>query len=79
MKSLDTTIKVAVMGCEVNGPGESKDADIGIAGGNGRAIIFRKGVKTKVVPEAEMLTALMAEIQQIMAEQEAEGTTVPAS
>ncbi len=79
VKSLDTTIKVAVMGCEVNGPGESKDADIGIAGGNGRAIIFRKGVKTKVVPEAEMLTALMAEIQQIMAEQEAEGSTVPAS
>ncbi len=71
VKSLDTTIKVAVMGCEVNGPGESKDADIGIAGGNGRAIIFRKGVKTKVVPEAEMLTALMAEIHEIMAEQEA--------
>ncbi|MQG75723.1 MAG: flavodoxin-dependent (E)-4-hydroxy-3-methylbut-2-enyl-diphosphate synthase [SAR202 cluster bacterium] len=79
VKSLDTTIKVAVMGCEVNGPGESKDADIGIAGGNGRAIIFRKGVKTKVVPEAEMLTALMAEIQAIMAEQEAEGTTASAS
>ncbi|MEE2656826.1 MAG: flavodoxin-dependent (E)-4-hydroxy-3-methylbut-2-enyl-diphosphate synthase [Chloroflexota bacterium] len=74
VKSLDTTIKVAVMGCEVNGPGESKDADIGIAGGNGRAIIFRKGVKTKVVPEAEMLTALMAEIHEIMAEQEAAGT-----
>ena len=74
VKSLDTTIKVAVMGCEVNGPGESKDADIGIAGGNGRAIIFRKGVKTKVVPEAEMLTALMAEIHKIMAEQEAAGT-----
>ena len=74
VKNLDTTIKVAVMGCEVNGPGESKDADIGIAGGNGRAIIFRKGVKTKVVPEAEMLTALMAEIHEIMAEQEAAGT-----
>ena len=73
VKSLDTTIKVAVMGCQVNGPGESKDADIGIAGGNGRAIIFRKGVKTKVVPEAEMLTALMAEIHEIMAEQEAAG------
>ena len=72
VKSLDTTIKVAVMGCEVNGPGESKDADIGIAGGNGRAIIFRKGVKTKVVPEAEMLTALMAEIEEITAAQVAE-------
>ena len=70
VKDLDTPIKVAVMGCEVNGPGESKDADIGIAGGNGRAIIFRKGVKTKVVPEAEMLTALMAEIQEITDHQE---------
>ena len=79
VKNLDTNIKGAVMGCEVNGPGESKDADIGIAGGNGRAIIFRKGVKTKVVPESEMLTALMAEIQQVMAEQEAEGTTAAAS
>ena len=74
VKDLDTPIKVAVMGCEVNGPGESKDADIGIAGGNGRAIIFRKGVKTKVVPEAEMLTALMAEIQEITAQQEAAGS-----
>jgi (E)-4-hydroxy-3-methylbut-2-enyl-diphosphate synthase len=76
---LDTTIKVAVMGCEVNGPGESKDADIGIAGGNGRAIIFRKGVKTKVVAEADMLTALMSEIKAVMAEQEAEGTKAVAN
>ena len=74
VKDLDTPIKVAVMGCEVNGPGESKDADIGIAGGNGRAIIFRKGVKTKVVPEAEMLTALMAEIQEITAHQKEAGS-----
>ena len=78
VKDLDTPIKVAVMGCEVNGPGESKDADIGIAGGNGRAIIFRKGVKTKVVPEAEMLTALMAEIQEITTQQkEAESLPNP--
>ena len=76
VKSLDTNIKVAVMGCEVNGPGESKDADIGIAGGNGRAIIFRKGVKTKVVAEADMLTALMEEIHLVMAEKEAESTTI---
>ena len=69
VKSLDTNIKVAVMGCEVNGPGESKDADIGIAGGNGRAIIFRKGQKTKVVAEADMLEELMKEIHQVMAEQ----------
>ena len=40
--------KVAVMGCEVNGPGEAKDADVGIAAGAGRAIIFRKGKKSKI-------------------------------
>ena len=74
VKDLDTPIKVAVMGCEVNGPGESKDADIGIAGGNGRAIIFRKGVKTKVVPEADMLTVLMAEIKTITAQQKQAGS-----
>ena len=52
------------MGCEVNGPGEAKDADVGIAAGAGRAIIFRKGEKVRVVPEAEMLDALMEEIEQ---------------
>ena len=56
-------ITVAVMGCEVNGPGEAKDADVGIAAGAGRAVIFRKGEKVRVVPEAEMLTALMEEVE----------------
>ena len=63
LKKSDKNIKVAVMGCEVNGPGEAKDADVGIAAGAGRAIIFRKGEKIRVVPEAEMLTALMEEIE----------------
>jgi (E)-4-hydroxy-3-methylbut-2-enyl-diphosphate synthase len=63
LKGRDTPIKVAVMGCEVNGPGEAKDADVGIAGGNGRAVIFRKGAKARVVPESEMLEALMAEVE----------------
>ena len=63
LKKTDKKIKVAVMGCEVNGPGEAKDADVGIAAGAGRAIIFRKGEKVRVVPEAEMLTALMEEIE----------------
>ena len=52
------------MGCEVNGPGEAKDADVGIAAGAGRAIIFRKGFKSRIVDESEMLEALMAEIKQ---------------
>ncbi len=63
LKKTDKNIKVAVMGCEVNGPGEAKDADVGIAAGAGRAIIFRKGEKIRVVSEAEMLTALMEEIE----------------
>lgn len=62
LKDVKTDLKVAVMGCEVNGPGEAKDADIGIAGGNGRAVIFRKGKKVNIVPESEMLKALMAEV-----------------
>ena len=51
LKGTDKNVKVAVMGCEVNGPGEAKDADVGIAAGAGRAIIFRKGEKVRVVPE----------------------------
>ena len=63
LRKTDKNIKVAVMGCEVNGPGEAKDADIGIAAGAGRAIIFKKGEKVKVVPEENMLAALMEEIE----------------
>ena len=64
LRNYKTPIKVAVMGCEVNGPGEAKDADVGIAAGAGRAVIFRKGVKSRIVDESEMLEALMAEIKQ---------------
>ena len=67
LQEKDYNIKVAVMGCEVNGPGEAKDADIGIAAGVGRAIIFRKGQKSRIVEESEMLSALMEEIEQVAA------------
>jgi (E)-4-hydroxy-3-methylbut-2-enyl-diphosphate synthase len=63
LRASDKRVTVAVMGCEVNGPGEAKDADVGIAAGAGRAIIFRKGVKVKVVAEEDMLTALMEEVE----------------
>ena len=56
------------MGCEVNGPGEAKDADVGIAAGNGRAVIFRKGRKTRVVDAADMMTALLEEVDAVTAE-----------
>ena len=68
MRKIKTPIKVAVMGCEVNGPGEAKDADVGIAAGAGRAVIFRKGQKSRIVAEADMLTALMEEVKLVEAE-----------
>jgi len=72
LKETNTSVKVAVMGCEVNGPGEAKDADVGIAAGVGRAIIFRKGKKSRVVEEKDMLEALMEEVQLVSAEKELE-------
>jgi len=56
-------IKVAVMGCAVNGPGEAKEADLGIAGGNGEGLVFRKGEIVRKVPESELLSALKEEIE----------------
>ena len=58
-------IKVAVMGCVVNGPGEAMDADIGIACGQGRGVLFRKGEKIGVVEEKDFLTVLMAEVERL--------------
>ena len=55
--------KIAVMGCEVNGPGEARDADVGVAGGKGRGILFRHGEKVRSLPEDELLPALLAEIR----------------
>ena len=59
----DLPIKVAVMGCAVNGPGEAKEADLGIAGGNGEGLVFRKGEIVRKVPEAELLSALREGIE----------------
>lgn len=55
-------LKVAVMGCAVNGPGEAREADLGIAGGDGVGLIFKKGEIIKKVPQAELVNALMEEI-----------------
>ena len=62
LKNTKSKVKIAVMGCEVNGPGEAKDADVGIAAGVGKAILFRKGEKSRVVSEEHMLDALKEEI-----------------
>ncbi len=59
----DLNLKVAVMGCVVNGPGEAKEADIGIAGGNGVGLLIKKGEILKKLPEAELLPALEDELK----------------
>ncbi len=62
---LKKNIKIAVMGCVVNGPGESLEADIGIAGGKGEGLVYKKGKAIKKVPEGEMLEYLMSEIEKM--------------
>jgi (E)-4-hydroxy-3-methylbut-2-enyl-diphosphate synthase len=57
------------MGCVVNGPGEAREADIGIAGGRGKGILFRKGKVVKKVPPKEMVAALLAEVDRFEAAQ----------
>ena len=64
-KDIDKDIKIAVMGCVVNGIGESGNADIGIAGGDGCAVIFSHGEKLRKVSEEEALPALLAEIEKL--------------
>ena len=60
-----TPIKVAVMGCVVNGPGEAREADLGVAAGKGVGLIFAKGKELRRVPEAQIVDALMAEIDKL--------------
>ncbi|NBX76179.1 MAG: flavodoxin-dependent (E)-4-hydroxy-3-methylbut-2-enyl-diphosphate synthase [Proteobacteria bacterium] len=62
---LGKNIKIAVMGCVVNGPGESMEADIGIAGGKGEGLVYKKGKPIGKVPEAQMLDFLMSEIERM--------------
>ncbi len=67
-RSVELDIKVAVMGCAVNGPGEAREADIGIAGGDGEGLIFRKGEILRKVPEGDLLNELKKEIESIKTE-----------
>ena len=68
LQTMRAPLKVAVMGCVVNGPGEAREADIGIAGGLGVGIIFKKGRLWKKLPEAELLPALLTELDHLEAE-----------
>lgn len=56
-------IRVAIMGCAVNGPGEAREADVGIAGGDGRGVLFRKGKVVRTVPQDQLVEALLAEVR----------------
>ncbi len=62
IQTIDTPLKIAVMGCVVNGPGEAKEADLGLAGGNGVGILFKKGKMYKKVPENELYDVFIAEL-----------------
>ena len=64
----DLPIKVAVMGCVVNGPGEAREADLGIAGGRGEGLLIRKGEIVKKLPESELLGALKEELDRLSKE-----------
>lgn len=63
VRNIDKNIKVAVMGCAVNGPGEAREADIGIAGGHGEGLIFKKGQILRKVPEDRLVEELLKEIE----------------
>lgn len=65
LKDVDKPIKVAVMGCAVNGPGEARGADIGVAGGDGEGLIFKKGEVLRKVPEDRILEELKKEIENL--------------
>lgn len=67
LDKLEAPIKVAVMGCAVNGPGEAREADVGIAGGRGAGVLFAKGEIVKIVKEKEMFEALVKWIQKLIA------------
>ena len=70
-------LRVAVMGCVVNGPGEAREADLGVASGNGRGQIFVKGEVIKTVPEAEIVQTLIEEANRLAAEMPAGETGSP--
>src|SRR5687767_10001654 len=74
LEGMEVPLRVAVMGCVVNGPGEAREADLGVASGNGKGQIFVKGEVVKTVPESQIVETLIEEAMRIAAEQVAEGT-----
>jgi (E)-4-hydroxy-3-methylbut-2-enyl-diphosphate synthase len=71
LQGIKAPITVAVMGCVVNGPGEAREADVGIAGGKGEGLVFRKGEILRKVPETELVSELFKEIDALLVEKAA--------
>ncbi|MFE0950413.1 flavodoxin-dependent (E)-4-hydroxy-3-methylbut-2-enyl-diphosphate synthase [Streptomyces mutabilis] len=75
LTGMDVPLRVAVMGCVVNGPGEAREADLGVASGNGKGQIFVKGEVIKTVPESKIVETLIEEAMKIAEQMEADGVT----
>jgi len=73
LRGVDRPIRVAVMGCVVNGPGEAREADLGIAGGKDAFVLFRKGEVIRKVPADQAVEALMAEVDRLLETMDREG------
>lgn len=67
-RGITAPLKISLLGCMVNGPGEAKEADVGLAGGRGRGVLFRRGERVRQVSEAQFVPALMEEIERFLAE-----------
>ena len=65
VEDIPLNLKVAVMGCVVNGPGEAREADLGIAGGIGEGLLIRKGEVIRKLPESQLLSALREELEAV--------------
>jgi len=68
LRKVRTPLKVAIMGCVVNGPGEAREADVGVAGGRGKGILFKKGERIETVSESELITRLLVEVERMTGE-----------
>ena len=69
LAGVEAPLRVAVMGCVVNGPGEAREADVGLAAGRGKAVLFRKGERVRTVPAARMVEELLAEVRALLDEE----------
>jgi (E)-4-hydroxy-3-methylbut-2-enyl-diphosphate synthase len=74
LEGMEVPLRVAVMGCVVNGPGEAREADLGVASGNGKGQIFVKGEVIKTVPESEIVATLIEEANRLAAEASGSGS-----